>query len=326
MLGARGDMRGLAIQTADFARNMNPDKVLGIELPNSPYPNDWSSFEDVEVVPFGELSASLIAAWLRDLDAVYFAETGYHEETFRVAWNEARTFLHANPEFYYWDHPTDVVANPTPWLLDRMPGAIHFPFPTDTVKLPFTQREEARVFLHVVGHPAMKDRNGTRIVLDALPYLDESVEVVIRSRQELRGPQKASRAKVRVEIGDLPDNADLYADADVLILPRRYGGLNLPLQEAAALGMPIVTLDRVPENGFIPDEMRIPATHHRTIRTQGGPVEVSTGEPSVLAAKMLQLARNPDLVAEMSKRMRTWAESISWDVLRGPFRELLGLR
>lgn len=319
-------MRGLAIQTADFARNMNPDKVLGIELPNSPYPNDWTGFKDIEVVPASELSGSMIAAWLQDVDAVYFAETGYHEETFNIAWNEAKTFLHANPEFYYWDHPTDVVANPTPWLLDRMLGAIHFPFPIDTVRFPFIQREEARVFLHVVGHPAMKDRNGTRIVLDALPYLDESIEVVIRSRQELRGPQKPSRAKVRVEIGDLPDNADLYADADVLILPRRYGGLCLPIQEAASLGMPVVTLDREPERGFIPDEMRIPSTHHRTIRTQGGPVEVSTGEPGELAAKVHQLARNPEMVTEMSRRMRDWAESISWEVLRPQFRELLGFR
>lgn len=326
LFGARGDKRGLATLTADFARNMAPDKILGIEVPGSPYPNDWSGFEDIEVVPMSELSGSLITEWLSDVDAVYFAETGYHEETFNIAWNMARTFLHAMPEFYPWDRPTDVVANPTTWLLDRMPGSIHFPCPIDTVRFPFTLREEARVFLHVVGHPAMKDRNGTRIVLDALPYLDESVEIVIRSRQELRGPQKPSRAKVRVEIGDFPDNADLYAGADVLILPRRYGGLSLPMQEAASLGMPVVTLDREPERGFIHDEMRIPATHHRTIRTQGGPIDVSAGKCDQLAGKMLELARNPALVAEMSKRMRDWAESISWEVLRPQFRELLGFR
>lgn len=310
--------------TADFARHMKPDKILGIDLDNSPYSNDWTPYEGAQVVTRHQLNPSFIERWFRDVDAVWFAETGYTDETFPVAREHAYTFLHAMPEFYPWDKPTHVVANPTTWLLDKMPGAIHFPFPVDTQRFGFTHRQEAKRFVHIVGHPAAHDRAGTFLVLHALRFLRAPVEIVIRTRQPInvRRYQPKPPTKLTVIEGDTEDNAELY-DGDVLLLPRRFAGQSLPMNEAMALGLPVIALDRTPENGWLPRQSLVKANKWGRFKTQGGQLDVFTTSPNLLAEKITELHNDPELVASLSLQARQYAESISWERLKGEFAGLL---
>lgn len=324
LFGARGDKRGLAIQSAAFARHMSPDKILGIDLDNSPYPNDWKDFNGARVVTRHELTKGFIERWFRDVDAVWFAETGYSDDTFPVAKESAHTFLHANPEFYHWDKPTHVLANPTIWHLEHMEGAIHFPFPVDTQKHKFTHRTEAKRFVHVVGHPAAHDRAGTFLVLHALRFLRAPVEIVIRTRQPLNVKRYRPNPPTQLTVieGDTEDSTELY-DGDVLLLPRRYGGQCLPINEAMASGLPVIALDRKPENTWLPRQSVVRANRWGRFRTQGGQVNVYTTHANLIAEKVTELHNDPELVASLSLQARQYAESISWERLKGEFAGLL---
>jgi hypothetical protein len=43
--------------------------------------------------------------------------------------------------------------------------------------------------------------------------------------------------RVKFDFGDPDDQAELYTDFDALILPQRYGGLCLPMNEALLSGL-----------------------------------------------------------------------------------------
>jgi hypothetical protein len=46
----------------------------------------------------------------------------------------------------------------------------------------------------------------------------------------------------------LPNYLDQYKDGDVLVIPRKYGGLCLPMQEALAHGIPVIMPDIEPND------------------------------------------------------------------------------
>lgn len=314
-LGVRADKRGLASMGQDFIRHMKPDKVLGLDL--GTYPNHW--LNGTQVVTPKDLTPEFLKDWFRDVDSCWFAETGYSPDTFPIAREMCHTMLHAMPELYPWtDPPTHIVANPTSWRM--MPGGIHFPFPIDTDRLEFKQRSEAKRFVHVAGHIAAHDRNGTQLLLQSLNFLKTPVEVVIYSRQ----PLNVRRFPALTVKEETDDSIDLY-DGDVLVLPRRYGGQSLPMNEAMALGLPVISLDIEPQRGFLHPAGLVPASRQGIYRAQGGRVEVFGCDPRTLAGKMEDLHRNPALVEEMSQHSGHYAESISWENLEGQFREHLRL-
>ena len=83
----------------------------------------------------------------------------------------------------------------------------------------------------------MNDRNGTDIVVQAIKLLREPCTITLRTQDPSLPPIKApTHVQVRVSTGGLANYWDLYADADALVMPRRYGGLCLPVQEAMASG------------------------------------------------------------------------------------------
>jgi len=52
----------------------------------------------------------------------------------------------------------------------------------------------------------------------------------------------------------LENSCDLYKDFDALILPRKYGGLCLPVNEALMSGLPVIMTDISPNNKLLPKE------------------------------------------------------------------------
>lgn len=324
LFGLRADKRGLSSMTQDFIRHMKPDKVLGIDLgKDSPYPSHWEN--GTEVVRREALTPEFLKAWFSDVDSAWFAETGYSPETFPIAREMCHTMLHAMPELYPWtEPPTHIVANPTSWRM--MPGGIRFPFPVDIERLRFKQRSEAKRFVHVAGHRAAHDRDGTHLLLQSLSFLKSPTEIVIYSRQPLNVKRFLPRSPVTLTVRpETEDSIDLY-DGDVLVLPRRYGGQSLPMNEAMALGLPVISLDIEPQRGFLHPAGLVPASRQGTYRAQGGRVEVFGCDPRTLAGKMDDLHRNPSLVEEMSQYSGHYAESISWGNLQGRFYELLDKR
>jgi glycosyltransferase involved in cell wall biosynthesis len=119
-----------------------------------------------------------------------------------------------------------------------------------------------------------------------------------------------------------PDYWKLYRDFDVLLMPRRFGGLCLPAQEAAAAGLALVMTDTSPNQTW--PIVPIPVRQHSKMRTPGGDVHLANATSAAVAEGVNRLARDRELLGTMKSRARGWAIDRSWRTLLPMYRGLLG--
>lgn len=338
----RLDNRGLGTQTWELYRHLEPERVLAVSMgPWSPSVEEHRErFPDARVTSYdgqgGHLPMADIEWLLGGSDVVLTAETPYDHRVYDLARQRGvRTVCQPNPEFW---RPTldpnlplpDLCANPSRWRESAMPG-VHLPHPVDRERLPFRLRTEAKRFLHVHGHAASNDRQGTELILEALTYCRTTPDLTIRTQTKLgslagrmaRVVERRGRARVHLLRGDPPDYWDLYEGYDVLLAPRRYGGLSLPMQEAASAGLVVLAADREPERFDLPAECLIPLAETRSHRYPGGDILIESADPKVLAERIDELVETPALVERLSQVSDVYAESISWDRLLPQWEALL---
>lgn len=336
---ARAEDRGLGIQTWEVVRHLNPDRVLVVNpgrlargfVPHlDRYPGatvaDWDGHQ------FADPAAA--KAWLDGLDVVYTAETLYDWRM--VEWADragVATVVHVNPEFYKHDdpnlpHPTAWWA-PTSWRLDHLPrGATVVPMPCPTDRwpdLPSPSPDGRLRVLHVAGHQANRDRNGTLLVLDAARLVSrETVDLrVVTQDRVLRHRGNNRRHRIVPLVPGPADYWRLYDDADVLLLPRRYGGLCLPAIEAMGAGLVVAMTDVAPQTSTWPIVGFPAARSPRPIRAPGGAIDVYDAHPRVIAETVARLASDPTEVAAARAAAVRWADQHSWDALEPVWRAAL---
>lgn len=324
----RGEARGLGNLTSEVARHLRPDRTLLVDMGEHarvfPIVHDYA---DALRVPFndGAFDESQIREWLAGLDLLWTAETFYDQRI--VGWARemgVRTVNLAMPEFWRSDlEPApDVVWNPTSWRHDTLPGdarVVPVPVATDRFETPPRRQEGPIRVLHNAGHRAAMDRNGTAIVYAALRLLKPrgTVDVTISGQDGRLPSPRRGFGNVRIETR--PSGAAHYWDVptgfDILVMPRRYGGLCLPVQEALAAGCVPVMPDVSP-NGDWPTVL-VPARPQGTISTQGGLLPLATVDAPVLARALTDLIDDPDALAGGRSEAVEWAESHSWHTLAG---------
>jgi hypothetical protein len=322
----------------EFFRHMDCAKVMVVNCPSAkplPIRRDWFPGATwVDRFP----NADDFRAWLPGLDVVYTAETGYG----RALWPEARragvkTVLHANYEFLDRDdHPT-LWAAPSKWHFNELPRPrvlLPVPIASDrfAVRADFPAARPAARFLHIVGRPAIHDRNGTADLLQALKYVRSDATVTIRCQEpgyvEKVIDQVASlgNATVQVETGDTVNYWDNYDGQDVLVLPRRFGGLCLPAQEAIGAGLPVIMPDICPNNAWLPHEWLVPAGWCRDFHAKQR-VDVYSANHRALAAKIDEFATTPatgiSVYAKAARTARDLATSMSWQTLKPEYEKVL---
>lgn len=319
---ARGEDRGLGIQSWEWARHMRPDRVLlvdpgelgrGFEIHHDRYPGatvaawDGRHFAD----------ATAVRQWLHGVDVVYTAETFYDERL--PGWcrhQGVRLVVHVNPEFWKWPGLDATTWAPTAWRLGHLPEGtevVPVPVPLDRWPRPAPLRSnDEAVFVHVVGHRAAGDRNGTTLLLAAVQRLSVPFRLRLLT-QDARLPVPRVQSCVHVErhLGGLEDYWRCYEDADVLVLPRRYGGLCLPANEAAGAGLAIVMPDCSPNGRWPITPVR--TTGHVTLQTPGGTVASHTTDDRDLVAVLTRLAQNEQVRHNAQARARAWAEVMAWE-------------
>lgn len=310
---------------------MHPAKTMVVDCPSAkplPLRRDW--YPDATWVK-GLPTAADFRTWLQGLDVVYTAETGYGQ----ALWPEAdrlgvRTVLHANFEFLdRRDQPT-VWAAPSMWHFGEFPtGSVFLPVPIRPTA-PDVPKTSASRLLHIVGRPAVHDRNGTSDLLQALQHIQSRVTVTVKCQDpgyvaglirdhRVRTPDNVTLV---VDTGDVPDNSDLYQGQDVLVMPRRFGGLCLPAQEALGSGMPVIMPDISP-NTWLPNEWLVPASWQREFMAKNR-ITVYATDPILLATKIDELATDQTMFMQAQEKARTLAKTLSWDNLLPRYREVLG--
>lgn len=328
---ARAEDRGLGVLTWEFARGMNPDRVLVVDMGalGGGYVAHLDRYPGATVAPFDghRLDEAQVRAWLDGLDVVYSAETFYDWRVIDWA-REAgvATVCHAMPEFYRHDrqpelpHPT-AWWNPTTWRMEHMPpGTRHVPVPValDRFPLPgaFSADDEPLRVLHVVGRPALGDRNGSQLLAMALRLSRERIHVEIITQARRFPHMNVNRSvTVNVTLGGTANYWDLYRGHDVLAMPRRFGGLCLPAQEAMASGLAVV-MPEIPPNTTDWPVLTVPGAPSHSLEMPCGDVQLTNVHPSALARQLDTLAADRTLCDLAGARGRLWASSHSWDALR----------
>lgn len=319
---ARADHRGLATLTGIVHRCVAPERTLVIDMgTHSPYACDPSLYPDRwGVVTYDELRAGTYdwAPFLDGLSAVYTAETPYSFRLFTEAQQRGvKTVLHVMPELDpYVRQPhlprPDVLALPTCWMRERYRDAVVLPVPIELLSI-----EAGEAVLHPAGHPAMRDRNGTRIVLGASDMAAASW--VVRAQQPPDQPWHAAR----VEVGDVHDAAAVLSGAGIVVLPRRYGGLSLTLQEAIGAGLPVVATDVAPYGDNLHPAGRLPITQVSRFEAKGGTITMRHVEPQDLATTVSAVVGDDGLRAEMAAHSVSWASAQSWKRLAPLWEQVL---
>lgn len=268
---ARCDNTGLGYQTKELVKMLKPTKILLIDSSffNKNKQNlEWYQDYDPIVTRLGYPKRGEIRSFLEGLDVIFSCETFYGSALIDAARDMGiKTVLQYNYEFLVnIENPDqtipDVFIAPSLWNIDRIKKAfgdvskiVHIPPPTDPVT--FEAARELNLskvhnrILHVGGKMAARDRNGTATVLEMLRYSSEDYDLVITSQTEMEGGPRDARVKVRQ--GNIKNREDLYLGFDAMILPRRYAGLCLPMNEALISAMPVFMTNISPNNTVLPD-------------------------------------------------------------------------
>lgn len=311
---ARADNGGLGNLLWEFSRHLHPDRVLVMDL------GEYGR-SDVHLERYAGLDTHVVEglapsaderAWLLDgCDVVYSAETWYADEEIpaEAAARGVRTVLHIMPELYP-SRRADVLWNPTTYRSDLLPPHELVPVPVATDRFDRKVRG-ARHFVHQWA-PAMKDRNGTLTLLAALELVTSPVTVTILGAQQHIELPASSPVDLRL-VYEHPDNYwEVWPeDADVLVLPRRFAGLSMPVQEAAARGMTTIITAVSPQTGW--PLTFIPHRGHENCLMAGGTVPVYDADPVSLASVIDRLANNPAEAEAASLKAAAWADDLSWE-------------
>lgn len=327
---ARYDEGGLGTQTWEYARHLQPHAVLMVDVapPRGEPVTEryselgcelfWSHF------PPDEAQVQVWRNFAAACDVVLTAEDCYlHEFPAMCEAEGTRLVMHANPELWHWGEqpPFDVWA-PTSWLTHLLPGAQVVPVPVDRERCAPQDITEVRRIYHPSA-PAMLDRNGTLLVAAALQHCKTRFELFVSGPE---APPQGSATVGNVTIWAWPHQREywrMYQGMDALVLPRRYGGLCLPMQEAASCGMPVVATGVAPQKEWLHPELAMHEHEEQRQRMRGGMFSVWTCQPTDIARALDELVAGERL-PEFRKASEEFAAGIDWADWRARYLELLG--
>ena len=340
---ARADHSGLGNQTWEFYRHMHPERVLVIDVghlhddtEHSNKRTDLSRYPGALINRGWTPSRSLIQEFVDGLDVVFTAETTYSTEFVEIAHRaHVKVVNQFNLEFlahalYNYPHP-DVFAAPSQWMWDTLevPNRTHLPVPiaTDRFAPRESNRDGKRHFLHIVGRPATHDRNGTPDLLAALRYVTADIRLTLTCQDvvylaQLDHHDIPDNVELVVETGDVNNYWDLYRQGDVLVMPRRFGGLCLPAQEALGAGMPVVMPDIDPNNRWLPQEWLVRATRQAQFPSVT-PIDVYHSDPRALASIINRFATDLTFYDRARARAAQLRDQLSWDNLKSDYDKLI---
>jgi glycosyltransferase involved in cell wall biosynthesis len=338
---ARADNSGLGMQTWEFYNHMKPAKTLVVDMSghngNRVYPERYPDALWSNGIP----TIGAIDEFLEDLDVVFVAEAPYNYYLYEAARNKGvKTAVQYNYEFFDWFmYPhfpmPDMLIAPSQWHyseVDEWAKArnikhVYLHCPINRVKLPFQRRDSYKTFLHVAGRAAAHDRNGTMTVIESAKYLETDAQILIHFQgQQGVGHQVThtlddyeavirqhnTKGNIIVRHEEIDNYQDIYKGADALVLPRRYGGNCLPMNEALSTGMPVIMPAISPNTDFLDRSWLVPALKvgEFTPRTV---IDIYEVHAEALAKKIDEFRRmDSDQALAHNSIADTLADQIDW--------------
>jgi hypothetical protein len=336
---ARSDNTGLGNQTKELVDMLRPDKVMLINSisfnKNKQYPDRYKEYNCYYVRGFPKTHD--INDFLKDLDVVLTCETFYNNSFVSLARRKGvKTFLQYNYEFLdYLQRPDqelpDTLIAPSLWGFEAVTEAfssrsrvLHLPPPTTpdlffTVKSNNLTKDHKRL-LHIGGKAAHLDRNGTNSVIEMLKYSKSDYELVIKSQSKLDINITDSRVSIDT---NSPDNKqDLYSGFDAMILPRRYAGLCLPMNEALLSGLPVFMTDISPNDTILPKSWLVPSKKIDEFKARTM-IDVYEADPEKLAQLVDNYIDSSDKIEQKQKAFEIGMNNFATENLKQKYLDIL---
>ena len=335
---ARCDSTGLGIQSVEFFKNI-PCKALVIDFSamapglsdilrprTEQYPGQtvfkWGNKHNLR----GDIPTPVINDFLDGLDVVFAMETPYDYNIFQIARARGiKTVLQFNYEFL--DFPSalpapDLFAAPSMWNYNLVPDRKKF-LPVPICQPPTPINKHARTFVHIAGRPAANDRNGTQIFLQSLEFVQNEIIAVVRSQRPVHIPQ-INNKKVRLvtDFSNKSDRWENYHNATALVLPRKYGGLCLPINEAIGCGIPVIAPNISPNNTWLPSEWLVPAEYCGSLQSKRK-IEMYECRPEHVARKIDEFCDTAFHI-ETTKKVYELNRMWGWEQLKSKYYEACG--
>lgn len=328
--------QGLAHLMRDFYRNgiVTDPIVIKHRAGGSPNLKAWYPEWTPYATSVRELPR-IVGGMSHYLDAILFFETPFAWDLIpQCRENGIKTILSPMHEWCPTTWPAKPDALICPSLLDQDYFKDEFdicpfiPIPVETKY--WKQRTRANRFLHNAGNIGHGEHKGTRELLKAIPLVkNPNFRITIRAqnmsalqRMMVDVPEAKTDPRLSIQPGEIP-YGNLWDGYDVLVQPEKWNGLSLPLQEAYAAGMAVMTSDRYPHNTWLPKAPLIPVSEYRKNRVASGYREVDEAivKPEDIAAKIDEwIGRD---ISWQSGRALAWAEDNSWESLKPQYIETI---
>lgn len=305
----------------------------------------WYPPETVELVgrPF---NGPVVEEFIKSVDVMLFFETPHDWEVIKLIRRLGRrsaivpmyecTAERYTPSVkgYLKEYQPDKWVCPSLLDCEYFPNSPFVPIPLPTTLPPWTLRTNAERFLHNGGNLGLRGHKGTREIMLAMKYVKAPIQLTIRAQDDAglhalvrEIPSIKTDSRVTFEYGSRPRET-LFDGHDVFIMAEKYNGLSLPLAEARGVGMVVMTSDRFPMNTWLNREFLIPVSGYTRQRV-GGPFnwyDEATVQPESIAAMIDQtyaLGKLDGLIEQESLKTREWRRTMSWDVLKDQWLEVL---
>lgn len=338
---ARSDNTGLGNQTMELVNMLNPSKILLIDSShfngNKQYPERYAG-HNITVTKKGMASKEEAYEFLDGLDVVISCEIFYHNSFITMARKrKVKTILQYNYEFLdYLSNPDlelpDILLAPSLWNFEDVfrkfgdqAQVLHLPPPTNAnsfanVKNINTSKTHKKI-LHIGGKAAVKDRNGTNTVVEMLKYSKADYELVIKSQTPL--DIKCDDPRLTIDTSNPDTRESLYEGYDAMVLPRRYAGLCLPMNEALLASLPVFMTNISPNNEVLPEEWLVDSIKVDSLMTRTM-LDVYEADARMLA-KLIDDYYDGDVDANKSKAFDIGIKRFSSKSLYQKYQDILKL-
>lgn len=314
--------RGLGHLAKSFIDHGLITDILVVKHPGVPM-NDW--YPDAPKTDLRSLDHGLMQDFVSDKEAMLFFETPFWwpiipycesigVRTYLITMYECTPTTHSVPHKYICPSLLDMKYFPE--------RSVFLPLP---VEYPWKLRTRAEWFIHNGGYLGMRGREGTILLIEAMSMVKSPIRLTVRVQENVPAQwQKRLAVDKRCEyIAETVPYYDLYGSGDVVVQPQKFNGCSLPLQEARASGMLVMTTDRYPMNTWLPREPLIPVAGYTKQRIGGAYLEFdeATINPEDIAAT-IDKWYGAD-ITEYSEWAPHWASLMSWEVLLPEYRRVL---
>ena len=336
----RADNSGLGNQTYELTQMLDPHKIMIIDFTS--YNGNKQHFEWYAgrnyVICNGFPTDEEMNDFLDDIDVLLSCETFYNDETPTLARaKKVKTFLQYNYELFgnmrRGKKPTpDVLISPSPWMIDKVhkrfynhAKIVYLPPPTRSElfneALETNTSTDHRRMLHIAGKAAANDRNGTNSVIEMMKHSTADFELVIKSQTPLEFKNLDSR--ITIEVDNVSNRQDMYTGFDGMILPRRYAGLCLPMNEALLSGLPVFMTDISPNNVVLPKEW-LTVSEELGVMRLATPVIYYDVDAKKLAEKIDAYVNLNDKSSMKQQAFNIGHSSFSPETLKSKYLKILG--